>query len=62
MYNHVDGWDWLWMTLMTGLWVVILGLVIYVAVKLAQGDRNAGRARRIASRDRAPQGENPWSR
>jgi hypothetical protein len=29
MYNHVDGWDWLWMTLMTG-----------VAVKLAQGDRS----------------------
>jgi hypothetical protein len=34
MYSH-DGWDWLWMTGMMALWVVILGVVVYIAVKLA---------------------------
>ena len=37
--DHMDGWDWLWATFMMGFWVVLLGAVIYIAVKLAQGNR-----------------------
>jgi hypothetical protein len=32
----MDGWDWLWMTSMMGFWLIALGAVIYVAVRLAQ--------------------------
>jgi len=39
MYHYVDGWDWVWMTLMMGFWVVILALVVFLVVKLVQGDR-----------------------
>jgi len=35
-----DGWDWLWMTIMMTVWVVALGFVVYVAVRLALGDRD----------------------
>jgi hypothetical protein len=35
MHTWIDGWDWLWMTLMMGFWLVILGAVIYIAVRLA---------------------------
>jgi hypothetical protein len=38
MYWH-DGWDWLWMSFMMAFWVFLLGLVVYIAVKLAQRDR-----------------------
>ncbi len=31
----MNGWDWLWMTLMMGFWLVVLGAVIYIAVRLA---------------------------
>ena len=40
--HWMDGWDWVWMTLIMGFWVVLLGVVVYVAVKLAtrpRGDR-----------------------
>lgn len=37
--DDMSGWDWLWGTLTMGLWVVLIGLVVYVAVKFAQGDR-----------------------
>ena len=33
--HWMDGWDWAWMTFMMGFWVVLLGVVVYVAVKLA---------------------------
>jgi heme/copper-type cytochrome/quinol oxidase subunit 2 len=36
MHTWVDGWDWLWMTLMMGFWLVVLGAVIFIAVRLAQ--------------------------
>lgn len=39
-WDHMDGWDWLWATFMMGVWVVLLGTVIYIAVRLAQGDRH----------------------
>ena len=38
MYGH-DGWDWLWMTFAMGFWLVALGVVVYVAVRLAQRGR-----------------------
>lgn len=38
-FDSFDGWDWLWMSVMMGFWVVLLGLVIYIAVRIAQGDR-----------------------
>ncbi len=31
----MNGWDWLWMTLMMGFWLVVLGAVIYIGVRLA---------------------------
>ena len=34
--NHMDGWGWFWMTFVTVFWVVILGVVVYVAARLAQ--------------------------
>lgn len=40
MPHHMYGswgssWDWLWMTLMALVWLVVVGGVIYVAVRLA---------------------------
>ena len=35
MHTWVEGWDWLWMTLMMGFWLVVLGAVIFIAVRLA---------------------------
>lgn len=32
----MDGFDWLWMTFMMGFWIVLIGLVVFVAVRLAQ--------------------------
>lgn len=32
----MDGWDWLWMTFGMGFWIVLIGVVVYVAVRLAQ--------------------------
>lgn len=40
-WDHMQGWSWLWGTLMMG---VILGLVVYLVVKLAQGGHH-GRSR-----------------
>jgi hypothetical protein len=41
MYAH-DGWDWLWMTFAMGFWLIALGVIVYVAVRLAQRDRRSG--------------------
>ena len=44
MYWH-DGWDWFWMTFVMGFWLVVLGAVVYVAVRLAQrGSDGKGRS------------------
>ena len=37
MYWH-DGWAWFWMVPMMFLWVVVLGAVVYAAVRLANHD------------------------
>ncbi len=38
-WDHMNGWGWFFGSLMTVSWIVLLGLVVYIAVKLAQGDR-----------------------
>jgi hypothetical protein len=38
-WHDMSGWDWLWGSLMMSLWIVVLALVVYIAVRLAQGDR-----------------------
>jgi heme/copper-type cytochrome/quinol oxidase subunit 2 len=38
----MDGWDWLWMTFIMGLWLVVIGVVVYVAVWLARRPPPAG--------------------
>ncbi|HXG77561.1 MAG TPA: hypothetical protein VNJ53_13430 [Gaiellaceae bacterium] len=45
MYWH-DGWDWFWMTVAMSFWVALLGVVVYVAVRLALGDREREREAR----------------
>ena len=35
VYHWMDGWDWFWMSFMMIFWIVVLGLVVYVAVRLA---------------------------
>lgn len=38
MYGH-DGFDWFWMSFMTVISIALLGAVVYIAVRLAQGNR-----------------------
>ena len=35
-----DGWDWAWMAPMMLFWVVVIGAVVYAAVRLAQRDHH----------------------
>ena len=35
MHHHMDGGDWFWAIPMMLLWIVVLGGVIYAAVRLA---------------------------
>jgi heme/copper-type cytochrome/quinol oxidase subunit 2 len=37
--HDVNGVDWVWMTLAMGAWIVVIGAVVYAAVKLATRDR-----------------------
>jgi hypothetical protein len=37
MYPH-DGWAWIWMIPMMFSWIVLLGVVVYAAVRLANRD------------------------
>ncbi len=36
MYHWMDGWGWFWMSFMMVFWIVVLGAVVYAAVRLAQ--------------------------
>ena len=38
----MHGWDWLWMTFGMGFWIVLIGVVVYVAVRLAQRPPRTG--------------------
>ena len=35
MYGWMEGWDWIWMSTLMLVWLVALGAVVYVAVRLA---------------------------
>ena len=37
MHAWMDGGDWIWMSLMMAFWVVLIGAVVFVAVRLAIG-------------------------
>ena len=39
--NHMEGLDWLWGSLMMGFWIVLIGVVVFLAVRFAQGDRRS---------------------
>ena len=39
-----DGSDWIWMTFGMGAWVIVIGVVVYLAVRLANRDKH-GRER-----------------
>jgi ABC-type phosphate/phosphonate transport system permease subunit len=45
MHALIDGWGWLWMTFMMAFWVVLLGAVVYIALRLAQRPPTKPRAR-----------------
>lgn len=36
MYHSMDGWNWFWMSFVGIFWLVLLGAVVYVAVRLGQ--------------------------
>jgi hypothetical protein len=41
--HWMDSWDWVWMSFMMVFWIVVLGAVIYLVVRLAQRPpRHAG--------------------
>ncbi len=42
--HWMDGWDWFWMSSMIVFWLVVLGAVIYVAVKFATRPPSGGRS------------------
>ena len=41
MWHYVDAWDWLWMTVMMAVWVVLIGFAVYIAVQLASGGKRS---------------------
>ena len=42
VHGWMDGWDWVWMSSMMVFWIVVLGTVVYAAVRLAQRPRHNG--------------------
>jgi hypothetical protein len=40
MYHVMDGWGWFWMTFVSVFWLVVIGAVVYVAVRLGHGPRD----------------------
>jgi hypothetical protein len=36
MYHSMGEWGWFWMTLVTVFWIVLIGAVVYLAVRLGQ--------------------------
>lgn len=38
MYDWMDGRDWLWMTLSMTISTIVIGVVVYAAVRLANRD------------------------
>lgn len=44
LVHWMNGWGWAWMTFMMVFWVVLLGAVIYAAVRLAQRPPREGKS------------------
>jgi hypothetical protein len=41
--DHMSGWGWFWMTLVPVFWIIVIGAVVYVAVRLGhQHERSGG--------------------
>ena len=38
--HGVDGTDWIWMTFWMSVWLIIIGVVVFGAVRLAMRDRH----------------------
>lgn len=38
--HGADGGDWIWMTFGMGAWVIVIGLVVYVSVRLVMRARD----------------------
>ncbi len=36
--DHMNGWDWLFGSVMMLFWIAVLGAVVFIAVNLARGD------------------------
>lgn len=36
MYESMHDWGWFWMSFMMVFWIVLLGAIVYVAVRLGQ--------------------------
>lgn len=34
--HGMNGWEWIWMSSMMGFWLVVLGAIVYAAIRLAQ--------------------------
>jgi heme/copper-type cytochrome/quinol oxidase subunit 2 len=35
MHGLMNGWNWIWMSLMIVTWAIVIGVLVYVAVRLA---------------------------
>ena len=44
MHAWADGWGWVWMSFMMVFWVVVLGAVVYAAVRLAHRTPREGKS------------------
>ena len=42
--HYADGLDWLWMSFMMVFWVALIGVAVYVAVRLAQRPPREGKS------------------
>lgn len=40
MHGVMHTWDWFWMGFMVVTWVVVIGVIVYVAVRLATHPRH----------------------
>jgi hypothetical protein len=36
VYHSMDGWNWIWMSFAGAFWLLMIGGVVYIAVRLAQ--------------------------
>jgi hypothetical protein len=50
MYGWMSGWAWVWMTFMMLFWIVLLGAVVYIAVKLGIQPRDSSTSEHRAER------------